>query len=259
MQKQKAILFDATMCVGCGSCYEACKEQNKLEETNDDFLKDHLSANTYTVVEEYGDTYTRKMCMHCIDPTCVSVCPVGAMEKTELGPVIYDPDKCLGCRYCMQACPHKVPRYEWSKTNPRVRKCIMCYDRVSRGEQTACAEACPAGATIFGDRDEMIAEAKRRIAEDPDTYYPEVYGIKEAGGTSVLVLSPVPFDQLGFPNLQSEPLPNYTMRALEKIPTVVSVGSVFLGGMYWLTKRKNEIAKENKMLNKKETDNNENN
>ena len=135
----------------------------------------------------------------------------------------------------------------------------MCYDRVSQGKPTACAEACPTGATTFGDRDELIDEARRRIAEDPDSYYPEIYGMKEAGGTNVLVLSPVPFDQLGFPSLPKEAIPDYTMRALEKIPTVVSVGSVFLGGMYWLTKRKNAIAKENKMLNSKTKDNNENN
>ena len=258
MKKQKAILYDATQCVGCGSCYEACKEKNKLPETNKDYLKDHLSANTFTVIEEYGEVYTRKMCMHCVDPTCVSVCPVGALEKTDIGPVIYDSDKCLGCRYCMQSCPHKIPRYEWSKTNPQIRKCIMCYDRVSQGLPTACTEACPTGATTFGDRDELIAEAKKRIADSPNTYYPEIYGVKEAGGTNVLVLSPVPFDQLGFASLPGDALPNYTMRALEKIPTVVSVGSVVLGGMYWLTKRKNQIAKENKMLNNKKKDNNEN-
>ena len=78
------LLFDATLCVGCGSCYDACKKENNLPATNKDFLKDHLSNNTYTVVEEYGDTYARKMCMHCAEPTCASVCPVGAFEKTEL-------------------------------------------------------------------------------------------------------------------------------------------------------------------------------
>jgi len=245
MIKQKAILFDATLCAGCGECYNACKEQNKLPETSDDYLKDHLSANTYTTVEEYEDYYTRKMCMHCVDPTCVSVCPVGAFTKTELGPVIYDADKCLGCRYCMQACPHHIPRYEWGKMNPRVRKCIMCYDRVKNGEPTACAEACPFEATIFGDRDELIEIAKKRIQDDPDSYYPEIYGLKEAGGTNVLILSPVPFDQLGFAgNLPDQPLPNYTMKALDKIPGVIVGGGAFLAGMYWLTKRKNQIAQE---------------
>ncbi|HZW39013.1 MAG TPA: 4Fe-4S dicluster domain-containing protein [Ignavibacteriaceae bacterium] len=259
MIKQKALLFDATQCVGCGECYSACKEKNHNPETSSDYLKDHLSANTFTVLEEYKvkdksnnelDVFTRKMCMHCQEPTCVSVCPVGAFTKTEFGPVIYDGDKCLGCRYCMQACPHKVPRYQWNKTNPVVRKCTMCYDRVSKGLPTACSEACATGATLFGDRDELIIEAKKRISENPDTYYPEVYGLEdEAGGTNVLVLSPVPFDQLGFSQLPKQPLPTLTKQAMDKIPGVVGVGGVLLTGMYWLTKRKNQIAKEENKKN----------
>lgn len=247
MKKQKAILFDVTLCAGCGECYYACKEENHLPETSDDFLKDHLSANTYTVVEEYGDIYARKMCMHCVDPTCVSVCPVGAMVKTELGPVIYDEDKCLGCRYCMQACPHHIPRYEWNKVNPKVKKCLMCYERVKNGLQTACAEACPTGATLFGDRDELIKIAQERLSSDPETYYQKIYGLEEAGGTDVLVISPVSFDQLGFAeNLPKEALPTYTAKALEKIPGVVAGGGAFLAAMYWLTKRRNQIAAEEK-------------
>ncbi|MCF8262248.1 MAG: 4Fe-4S dicluster domain-containing protein [Melioribacteraceae bacterium] len=249
MIKQKGILFDATMCVGCGECYYACKAQNENGEGKEDFLTDHLSYKSYTVVEEYEDEiYTRKMCMHCVDPTCVSVCPVGAFTKTEFGPVLYDGDKCMGCRYCMQACPHNIPRYEWQSNNPVVQKCTMCHDRIKNGEMTACAEACPAEATLFGDLEELKEIALQRIADDPDTYYPHVYGLEEAGGTHVLILSPVPFEQLGFAgNLPNEPLPELTKRALDKIPHVVSVGSVFLGGMYWLTKRKNQIAEENRM------------
>ena len=258
MIKQKGLLYDVTKCIGCGACYDACKEQNKLPETNKDFLKDHLSANTYTVVEEYDDTYARKMCMHCKEPTCVSVCPVGAFTKTELGPVLYDADKCMGCRYCMQACPHRVPRYEWNKLNPRVRKCVMCYDRVKKGLPTACAEACPTGATKFGDLDDLILEAKKRLKDEPKKYYQQIYGLEDAGGSNVLIVSPVPFEQLGYAgNLPKEPLPTYTMQALEKIPGVVSVSAVFLGGMYWLTKRKNEIAKEERMNNKERGNSNE--
>lgn len=250
MAKQLGLLFDVTMCVGCGACYEACKTHNELPKTNDEPLKDHLSSETYTVVEQYGDVYTRKMCMHCVDPTCVSVCPVGAFEKTEIGPVLYDADKCIGCRYCMQACPHHIPRYEWSSMNPRVRKCSMCYERVKEGLPTACAEACPTGATQFGELDELIAMAKKRIEDNPDTYYPHIYGLEEAGGTNVLVLSPVPFEQLGFTaKLPKQPLPTYTMAALEKIPSVVGIGGVFLAGMFWLTKRKNEIAQEEQQTN----------
>lgn len=245
MTEQMGLLFDATECVGCGSCYEACKQQNKLPATNKDFLKDHLSDKTYTVVEEYGDVYARKMCMHCIEPTCESVCPVGAFEKTELGPVLYDADKCIGCRYCMQACPHSIPRYEWSKTSPSVTKCVLCHDRLKRGELTACAEACPVEATLSGKVKDLVAEAKRRIKENPDKYYPHIYGLEEAGGSNVMVISPVPFEQLGYSSkVPKASMPGFTEKAMEKIPTVVSVGGIFLTGMYWLTKRKNQLAKE---------------
>ena len=243
--KRKAFLIDITECVGCGSCYEACKEQNHLPQTSDVPLKDSLSDKTYTIVEQRGDYFVRRMCQHCEDPTCVSVCPVGAFTKTEVGAVLYDESKCLGCRYCMQACPFQIPRYEWGSLKPRVQKCIMCYDRVKNGELPACAEACPTGATLFGDRDEMIAIAKQRLAENPDKYYQHIYGLEEVGGTSVLYLSPVPFEELGFnTKLLKTALPNFTHEALAKIPTLVTVGGVLLTGFYWLTNRKNEIARE---------------
>ena len=243
--KRKAFLIDITECVGCGSCYEACKEQNHLPQTSDDPLKDSLSDKTYTIVEQRGDYFVRRMCQHCEDPTCVSVCPVGAFTKTEVGAVLYDESKCLGCRYCMQACPFQIPRYEWGSLKPRVQKCIMCYDRVKNGELPACAEACPTGATLFGDRDEMIAIAKQRLAENPDKYYQHIYGLEEVGGTSVLYLSPVPFEELGFnTKLLKTAFPNFTHEALAKIPTLVTVGGVLLTGFYWLTNRKNEIARE---------------
>jgi formate dehydrogenase iron-sulfur subunit len=257
MIKQKGMLYDVTQCVGCGACYTACKEQNKLPATNKDFLKDHLSDKTYTVLEQYGDLYSRKNCMHCKEPACVSVCPVGAFKKTELGPVLYDADKCIGCRYCMQACPHKVPRYEWTSLNPRVRKCVLCHDRLKQGLPTACSEACPSGATLFGDLDDLVIEAKKRLKENPSAYYQSIYGLKDAGGSNILVISPVPFEQLGFvSNLPGEPLPKLTANAMEKIPGVVSIGAVALSGLYWLTKRKNEIAKEER-LQKKESANHE--
>ncbi len=255
MIKQKGLLFDSTLCISCGACYTACKEENKLPKTADDPFRDHLSADTYTVLEDHQGNITRKLCMHCQEPTCVSVCPVGAFTKTSLGPVVYDAHKCIGCRYCMQACPHTIPRYEWTTAyNPRVRKCIMCPQRLEAGKDTACAEACPVGATKFGYRDELITEALQRIKESPDKYYPEVYGMKEGGGTNVLILSAVPFDKLGFiTSLPAKPLPELTAQVLEKLPTVVSVGGVFLGGMYWLTKRKNELAKEQRAKNERNT------
>lgn len=242
----KALLIDISLCVGCGACYEACKEANNLPKTSDDFLKDSLSDKTYTIVEKRGDYYVRKLCRHCIEPSCQSVCPVGAFSRTEEGAVLYDENKCMGCRYCMQACPFQIPRYEWGSLNPRVQKCILCYHRIKDGLPTACAEACPTGATIFGDREEIMQEVHKRMSENPSQYHSEIFGDDEVGGTSVIFISPVPFEQLKFKtNLPKEPLPHLTLDVLSKIPTIVTVGGTLLTGFYWLTKRKNEIAREN--------------
>jgi formate dehydrogenase iron-sulfur subunit len=253
--KPKGLLFDVNRCQGCGACYDACKKEFNNPVTSADFLKDRLSADSYTVVEEYGDIYMRRLCMHCEYPTCVSVCPVSAFEKTPEGPVVYDADACMGCRYCMQACPHMIPRYEWDSLAPRVQKCVMCHHRVVRGEETACAEACPSGATLFGDLEDLKKEAKRRLEAEPDRYYQHIYGLEEAGGCNVLLLSPIPFHQFAYDTaLPKEPLETFTMAALEKVPGIVAFSSVFLGGMYWLTKRKNKIAREESEQNKAEND-----
>ncbi|MBA4310565.1 MAG: 4Fe-4S ferredoxin [Chlorobiaceae bacterium] len=245
MKKRKAMLFDITKCVGCLACYEACKVENDLPVTAEDPLQDTLSDKTFTSIEMRGDYYIRKMCQHCSDPACLSVCPVGAFSKSASGAVLYDEKKCMGCRYCMQACPFQIPRFEWRSTNPKITKCIMCYDLVKNGEATACSTACPAESTIFGDYDDIVNEAKSRLENNPEQYHPHIYGLKEVGGTSVLNLSPVPLEKLGFyANLPNERLPDLTWNALEKIPTVVSVGGVMLAGFYWLTNRKNEIKRE---------------
>ncbi|HXY42115.1 MAG TPA: 4Fe-4S dicluster domain-containing protein [Vicinamibacteria bacterium] len=239
--QSRAILFDVTRCIGCRSCAKACKEAHGFPGTGDET---ELDAVTYTVVlDEGNDRYLRRMCMHCDTPSCVSACPVGALEKTALGPVTYDGAKCMGCRYCMVACPFGVPRYEWSKANPVVRKCDGCIGRRKAGKPTACAEACPAEATVEGTREQLLAEARRRIAESPGKYHPAIYGEKEVGGTNVLVLSPVPFDQLGLKvGLGAQPLPNLTWAALSKIPKVVGFGCVGLSAIYWITHRRQEVA-----------------
>jgi formate dehydrogenase iron-sulfur subunit len=228
-----------------------------LPLTNDDYLKDHLSGNTFTVVEEYNDMYARKLCMHCNDPACVSVCLVGAITKSSTGAVVYDADKCIGCRYCMQACPHGIPRYEWGSTQPRIRKCNLCEDRVKDGKLPACVEVCPTEASMYGRMDQLIEVAKNRLKNNPDKYYQHIYGLEEAGGGHVLIISPVPFEQLGYVSkLSSEPMPELTMNAMKKIPSVAVGGGIFLSAMFWLTKRKNELAKEkNLQMGNKENEN----
>ena len=239
----KALLYDATLCIGCKQCEKACSEKNKLPYDDNIAAEEKQSEHKFTVVLTKGDKFMRRLCMNCAEPACASVCPVGALHKTTLGPVVYEENRCMGCRYCMVACPFGVPKYEWNKVLPRVQKCTMCSDRVSAGKQTACAEACPTGATKFGERDELIAEAQKRIHDNPANYVNHIYGLTEVGGTSVLLLSSVPFEQFGYrADLSQDPLPMLTYRVLSRIPDFVPLGGIMLGGVWWITHRREEVA-----------------
>ena len=239
----KAILYDGTICIGCKQCEAGCAEQNKLLYNDAIAAEQRQSEHKFTVVLTRDDKFMRRLCMNCQDPTCASVCPVGALRKTAAGPVTYEASRCIGCRYCMLACPFSVPKYEWDKALPLVRKCDMCADRVAKGEPTACAAACPTGATKFGDRDALITEAQDRIAKNPDQYVPHIYGREEVGGTSVLLLSSVPFERFGYKtDLGSQSLPLLTYRVLSHIPNLVAVGAMLLGGIWWITGRRAQVA-----------------
>ena len=239
----KGILYDATMCIGCKQCEQACASENGLPYDDKIAAQDVTSAHKYTTVLTKDDKFMRKLCMNCDDPACASVCPVGALKKTAIGPVTYDKHKCMGCRYCMAACPFSVPKYEWDKAVPGVRKCIMCSPRVAAGKPTACAEICPTGATKFGDRDELLKEARKRIEDNPGTYLPHIYGETEVGGTSVLLLSSLDFHTFGYRNdLTERALPLYTYQVLSRIPDFVPIFGVLLGGVYWITHRREDVA-----------------
>ncbi len=234
------LLLDVTRCIGCGACAAACKEQNDLPLP----IEERTTAYTWTTVERRGSANVRRLCMHCLTPTCVSVCPVGAMRKTSAGPVLYDADKCIGCRYCVMACPFGVPKYQWDRPVPVVGKCVMCASRLAAGQPTACAQVCPTGATQFGEREALVREARARIAREPQRYVNHVYGLEEAGGTSVLMLSGVPFEQLGLPvNLPREPIPLLTWRALSRVPDIVLLGGALLYGIYWITRRREYVRR----------------
>jgi formate dehydrogenase iron-sulfur subunit len=237
MENTRAILVDITKCIGCRSCEQACKQVHGFPMESEA----KLSVTALTVIEEHGDRYVRRMCMHCQDPACASACLVGALKKTPNGPVTYDGSKCIGCRYCLVACPFSVPRYEWTKLVPYVKKCDMCAERQLNGQQPACVEACPTGASIVGSREEILIEAERRILND-SKYVKHIYGSQEEGGTSVFFLSDVPFEKLGFISAPQQPLPTLTANALGDTPTVILMGGALLSGLYWITQRRAEVA-----------------
>jgi len=248
MIKQMAILTDVTKCIGCEACVTACKKINDLPEDKPWRWQKNatdLSASRWTtILHSSENSYVRKQCRHCVDPACASVCPVGALKKTESGAVIYDGAICMGCRYCMMACPYGIPRYSWNEPVPYVRKCIMCQPSIASGKITepACTSACPENATIFGEREELLEEARRRIEEKPDLYVHRIWGEKEVGGTNVLYISNVDLGFLGWkPDLGNESLPMKTWPALKIVPGVfLGVGAV-MGVSSWFIKRRMKV------------------
>jgi len=251
----KAILYDSTRCVGCQSCEFSCAEAHGLPEPEDYPEVGKVrktNENCRTVVNAYetskGEVYVKRQCMHCNQPACASACLTQAMHKTEEGPVIWRGDKCMGCRYCMVSCPFDVPKFEYHSANPKINKCTMCFERLQEGKLPACVENCPAEALVFGTRRELIAEARRRIAENPDVYYDHIYGETEAGGTSFLYLSPVPFEELGFnTKVQNSSYPELTKGFLYSVPSIFVLWPMILLGIQDATKK----------LNHKKTDDHE--
>jgi Fe-S-cluster-containing dehydrogenase component len=231
-----AVLYDATRCVGCRECEAACKEKNKLAVNLERPVD--LSANNFTLIKQYQngsqESFVKLQCMHCEHPACVSACPVQALYKLDDGPVVYDAEKCIGCRYCMTACPFHVPRIDWNEVLPEIKKCDLCADRVDDGLPPACAEVCPVGALAFGTREQMLQEAQSRIDQEPDRYLDHIYGEQELGGTSWLYLSAVPFEDLGLPDYDTEPLPELSENvAIYGTPTMLAAVAAMLGGLGW--------------------------
>ena len=209
------MLYDATLCIGCKTCVVACKQANgnPPDTSTMGALYDAptgLNSKTRNVIKLYQEdgrqSYMKAQCMHCIDPACINACMMGSLKKREFGIVTWHGERCTGCRYCGVACPYGVPTYEFHKAWPGVVKCEMCHHRVVKGQQPACCEVCPRHAVIFGKHPDLLAEARRRLAEHPDRYEPKVFGETEGGGTQVLYLSKagIGFDKLGLPNLGPE-------------------------------------------------------
>lgn len=202
------MLYDATRCIGCKACVTACKKANNLPYNLPDQPTD-LDGTTKNIIKKYeadGEhSYMKAQCMHCLDPACARACMIGALKKREFGIVTWDPDRCIGCRYCQVACPYNIPKFQWDSPAPKIVKCEMCIHLIKAGSQPGCCQACPREAIIFGKYDELLADARARIAGHPDRYWPagdpQIFGDDDGGGTQVLYLAGVDFEHLGLPKL----------------------------------------------------------
>lgn len=230
------VLVDTTRCVGCNTCTAACAEANGLPEPKDPEAVTKPTTTQWTAIGRYqtskGEIFAKHQCMHCVTPACHSACLTAAMEKTPDGPVVWRESKCMGCRFCMVSCPFEGPKFEYSSTNPRIRKCFMCADRVHKGGQPACVENCPEGALTFGKRRDLLREAHKRIGDNPTQYVDHVYGEREVGGTSWLYLSAVPFDEIGFrKDVGESSYPGLTVPFLYSVPMVLTLAPTVLVGV----------------------------
>jgi Fe-S-cluster-containing dehydrogenase component len=245
------MLIDTTKCIGCRACEAACNEANHLPEPEVSFDSDKVfgerrdtSPRAFTVVNRFENEkkpdepiFVRSQCLHCNQPGCASACLCRAFEKTKEGAVIYHKDRCMGCRYCMIACPFDVPKYEYDSPTPFVKKCTFCYERQKQGLEPACAEACPTGATLFGKKRELLEIAKKRIYAEPEKYHHVVYGEREVGGTGFLYLTGAPPEKLGLrTNLGTTPQPELTKGFLYGVPLVFVLWPSLLYGLNYMIK-----------------------
>lgn len=240
-----AVLIDLTRCTGCESCVLACKASNNLPHP--DVVATSLDSDAFTCLEtrslaEGGVGYVKRQCMHCLTPACASACTVGALTKSPEGPVVYDSSKCIGCRYCQYACPFGVPTFEWENPLGLIRKCQFCQARLGQGQKPACAEACPNGALRFGRRDALLAQAHAQIESNAGRYVRRVYGEHEAGGTSMLYLSAVPFAELGFPQLGPEPIPHQAETVMQQTPLTALTVAGLASALAWFLQRRQKLA-----------------
>ncbi len=244
------VLVDTTRCIGCRSCEVACGEENGMfvpDVENDGALETLRTTDEtqWTVVNHFetskGDVFVKRQCMHCWQPACTAACLTKAMEKTELGPVIWHENRCMGCRFCMVSCPFDVPKFEYDSWNPKIQKCIMCWHRTSVGDKPACVESCPTDALIFGHKRDLMEIARMRIYNHPEKYVHKIYGEHEVGGTGWLYLSAVPFEEIGFRmDLGTTPYPEYTKDFLYGVPLVLLGFPALLAGMNLMTRPEND-------------------
>ena len=201
------MLIDTSRCIGCRGCQVACKEWNDLKATTTRMIPGSyqnppgISASTWTMInftEQSGDQgvrwlFRKQQCLHCNQASCVEVCPTGAMAKHADNFVEVDQQWCIGCRYCVQACPFGAVQFDASSGT--VKKCTLCIDRVQAGLDPACVKTCPSGALTFGDKGKLLAAAQGRVQAllAAGNAGARIYGADQLGGLKVMyVLNDAP-------------------------------------------------------------------
>lgn len=258
-------LVDTTLCIGCRKCEEVCNARNRLPRPDRPFsdrgvfvARRRPTVNAFTVVNSYPGkpsldqpdrkaTFVKAQCMHCLEPACVSACIVGAMRQAPDGAVVYRPEICLGCRYCMVACPFQVPAYEYRQAiTPRVRKCEFCSDAAKgTGANPACAATCPTEALVFGKRSELIGIARQRLERRPDRYVQHLYGENEVGGTSWVYLLGRSFQDVGLLALPQSAPPRLTeaiQHGIFRYGAIPLIVYGALGALMWREQRRADVA-----------------
>jgi formate dehydrogenase iron-sulfur subunit len=270
----KGVLVDLTKCIGCGSCVVACKMYNKNEWVADSHPHSDpvggadakLTSENWTVVQKFrinSETghnvhkdapvrtdgneawrFVKQQCLHCKEPACVSSCFATAFRKTDEGPVVYHPNLCVGCRYCMLACPFSIPKFEWHKPIPKLAKCMMCSSRVESGDSPACVTVCPTDVMKFGEHEDLLKEARHLLAAPDSRYVQHIYGEEEAGGTRWIYISDKPFEELGFKmNVPKRSVPSTTSGFMHATPWVGGFWLVILACLYFITGRRSAMVK----------------
>lgn len=237
------LLYDASICIGCKACVAACAEANDTPpDTRGDALHQSpwdLNDVTRNIIKLYKSedgssySYVKRQCMQCLDPACAAGCPFEALHKEpESGIVTWTAEKCIGCRYCTITCPYHIPRFQWQGYNPRVTKCELCDHRLEKGLKPGCTSTCPTGAVIFGPRTVLLMDAKKRIKNNPGRYYQNrVYGETDGGGTQSLILSHVPFEKLGLPELGPESVPASSLRWQRRLYQYFALPALLYAGL----------------------------
>jgi formate dehydrogenase iron-sulfur subunit len=231
--RHKGFFTDTTVCIGCKACEVACKQWNDLPSDGGELLPGRsydntgqLGAKTWRHVRfaEVDDrwVFMSDVCKHCAHAGCMDACPTGALIRSEFGTVVVQPDICNGCGYCIPSCPFGVIARDTD--DGRATKCTLCYDRLEDGLEPACAKACPTDSIQFGDYEDLVDVAERRVATLHERGVEDAYLYRDlAGGLGAFFLLTEPPEVYGLPASAESPAQQNVIPA-----TLAAVGAGLL-------------------------------